>query len=94
MSEASSVVVALVKSGPHLIRLMLSLGWMYLTLGWRVRRARKAFEKQLVLQGMSKDNAKRLSVCYEELKNNILNALKRGTFSVQGFSMVQFQRSD
>ena len=94
MSEASSVFMALIKSGPHFIRLMLSLGWMYLTLGWRVRRARRAFEKQLVLQGMSKDNAKRLSVCYEELKNNILNALKRGAFSVQGFSGVQSRRSD
>jgi len=94
MSEASAVFVALIKSGPNLIRSMLSLGWMYLTLGWRVRRARGAFEKQLVLQGMSKDNAKRLSVCYEELKNNILNALKRGTLSVQGFSIMQSQRND
>lgn len=81
MSEASSVVVALFRSGPHLLRLMLSLGWMYLTLGWRVRSTRRAFEKQLVLGGMSKDNAKRLSLAYEELKDSILYALRRGAFS-------------
>lgn len=82
MSEASSIVVALVKSGPHLVRLMLNLGWMYVTLGWRVRSTRRAFERQLVLGGMSKDDAKRVSGCYEELKNGILYALRRGAFSV------------
>jgi hypothetical protein len=81
MSEASSVVGALFRSGPHLVRLMLSLGWMYVTLGWRVRSTRRAFEEQLVLGGMRKDDAKRLSLAYEELKNSILYALRRGAFS-------------
>jgi hypothetical protein len=56
----------------------MSLFWMYLTLGHRVRKTRKAFEKQLVMQGMSKEDAKRLSACFEELKNNITGILKRG----------------
>jgi hypothetical protein len=81
MSEASSVFVALFKSGPHLVRLMLSLGWLYLTLGWRVRDARRAFERQLVLQGMSRADARRLSACYVELKDSLLYALRRGAFS-------------
>jgi len=81
MSEVSEIFVALFKSGPHLVRLMLSLGWMYLTLGRRVQRTRRAFERELVLQGMSKENARRLSACYEELKNNLVNALKLGAFS-------------
>lgn len=76
--SASSVFASLIKSAPHLIRMSLSLFSMYLTLGWRVRKARRAFEKQVVLQGMSKDDAKRLSICYEELKNNVLTMLRRG----------------
>jgi hypothetical protein len=76
--------VALFRSGPHLIRLMLSLGWMYMTLGWRVRSTRRAFEKELLRMGMSKANAKRLSSAFEELKDDVLGALKGGVFS--GFS--------
>jgi len=56
----------------------LSLFWMYLTLGRRVGKARKAFEKQLVRQGMSKEDARRLSSCFEDLKNNITGMLKQG----------------
>jgi len=51
---------------------------MYLTLGQRVHKTRKAFEKQLILQGMSKEDAKRLSACFEELKNSITGMLKQG----------------
>ena len=51
---------------------------MYLTLGRRVSKTRKAFEKQLIQQGMSKEDAKRLSVCFEDLKDNITGMLKQG----------------
>ena len=85
MSEVSEIVVALIKSGPHLMRLTLSLGWMYMTLGLRVRSTRRAFEKELIRKGMSKEDAKRLSATFDELKNNIVGMLKRGAFS--GFSM-------
>jgi type VI protein secretion system component VasF len=85
MSEASNVMVALIKSGPNLVRLMLSLGWMYVTLWWRVRRARRAFEKQLMLRGMSKEDAKRLSYAFVELKNSLVGVLKVGAFSFRSF---------
>jgi hypothetical protein len=54
---------------------------MYLTLGYRVRRTRGAFEKQLIAQGMSKENAKRLSASYEDLKNEITVGLKQAVIS-------------
>ena len=85
MSEASNVMVALIKSGPNLIRLMLNLGWMYVTLGWRVRRARRAFEKQLMRQGMSRKDAERLSYAYVELKNSLVGMLRFGAFSFRSF---------
>lgn len=56
---------------------MLSLFALWLTLGWKARKARKAFEKQLIRQGMAKKNAKRLSGQYSKLKNEIMNVLKR-----------------
>jgi hypothetical protein len=64
---------------------MLSLGWMYATLGWRVRSTRRAFEKELTQIGMSKEDAKRLSSAFEELKDDLVGALKGGAFS--GFSI-------
>lgn len=54
-----------------------SLLWMYITLGSRVRKAKRAFEKQLILQGMSKDDAKRLSACFDELKNSLVAVVKK-----------------
>jgi hypothetical protein len=80
--SVASMVKALFKATPHLALMGISLSWVYLTLGWRVRKARRAFEKQLIFQGMSKEDAKRLSGCYNELKNSITNMLRRQvTFS-------------
>ncbi|MGC8896017.1 MAG: hypothetical protein ACP5LB_04515 [Candidatus Bathyarchaeia archaeon] len=60
----------------HLTRLSLILFVFWLTFGWNVRKARKAFEKQLIRQGMTKKDAKRLSANYVKLKNDIMNILK------------------
>jgi hypothetical protein len=76
--SAASVVTAVIKSSPCLARMSLSLFWMYLTLGRRVSKTRKAFEKQLTQQGVSKEDAKRLSACFEDLKNDITGMLKQG----------------
>jgi hypothetical protein len=56
----------------------LQLFYTYLTLGNRVRKTRKAFEEELVLSGMSKADAERISAVYEELKNSITDMLKKG----------------
>jgi hypothetical protein len=74
----SQVIVVMARAAPNLIHMLLSLFTTYLTLGRQVRRARNAFERQLLLQGMSKHDAERLSACYQELKENILAAVKKG----------------
>lgn len=79
--SAASVVTSIIRSSPHLARMSLSLFWTYLTLGRRVRKMRKAFEKQLVQEGMSKEDARRLSACFEELKNSIGGMLRQGVTS-------------
>jgi hypothetical protein len=64
----------------HAIRLLLSLFALWLSFGWKVRRARKAFEKELVKAGMAKKEAKRLSAWYSKLKDDIIQAVKSSTF--------------
>jgi hypothetical protein len=77
MSEASTVT-SVIRSVPVLTRMSISLFWTYLNLGRQVRKARRAFERQLIIQGMAKEDAERLSVCFEELKDSITQMLRRG----------------
>ena len=58
--------------------MFISLFWIYLTLGRRVSNTRKAFEKQLISKGMSKEDARHLSECFEDLKNSMTSMLKQG----------------
>jgi len=69
--------LTLVGVSPYVVRLLCSLFAVWLTLGWKVRKARKAFEKELIKQGMSKEDAKRLGAQYTLLKDNLMNGLKR-----------------
>jgi hypothetical protein len=80
MSEAR-FVRATVELTPYLVRLSLSLAWTYFTLNWRVRKTRRAFEKQLTAQGMSKQDAEQLSAFLDDFKNNVTNTVKRGLTS-------------
>lgn len=76
--SAASTLTSAIQSIPSLVRMSVSLFWAYLTLGRRVRKARRAFERQLIIQGMAKQDAERLSACFEELKNSITQVLKQG----------------
>jgi hypothetical protein len=51
---------------------------MYATLGRRVRKTKRAFEEQLILGGMAKNDAVRLSMCFDELKNSMTQTLRQG----------------
>jgi hypothetical protein len=70
--KASDVVMSFL----YVTRLLFSLFVLYLTLGWKVRRARRAFEKQLIRQGMAREDAKRLSAFYSKMKNSVMNTVK------------------
>jgi len=54
-----------------LLKLTGSLLSTWLTLGWKVRKARKAFEAELRREGISQNEASRLSECYSDLKDQI-----------------------
>jgi hypothetical protein len=56
---------------------VVSLFWIWITLGWNVRRARKAFEKELVLRGISKKEAKILSQTLKTVKDQVMASVWR-----------------
>jgi len=57
-------------------RILLNFIALWLTLSWNARKARRTFEKQLVRQGMAKEDAKRIGSKYVALKDKIENAFK------------------
>ena len=79
MGKTSSLrfILSIFSSGIALAKMLTSLFLIWLTLGWKVRKARKAFEKELIKQGMAKHDAKRISAQYAALKDNVENAFKR-----------------
>ncbi|MEM2917204.1 MAG: hypothetical protein QXN63_02470 [Candidatus Bathyarchaeia archaeon] len=80
-TSVAKIFTTFLRSLPWLARLGANLTIIYLTLGWQVRKARKAFEKELISQGMPKKNAKRLSETFVHLKNDIIDMVKRSAFS-------------
>jgi len=79
MGKVSSLqfILSILGGGIALARLLASLLLIWLTLGWKVRKARKAFEKELIKQGMAKHDAKRIGAQYAALKDNVENAFKQ-----------------
>jgi len=75
-------ISTIIKSGLHLSQLSLNLAFIWLTLGWKVRKARKAFEKELVKGGMPKEDAKKLGEKYSSVKDEVM---KQIWGSVRGF---------
>lgn len=76
--STESTLTNVILSAPYLIRMGLNLSWRYITLASRVRKARRAFEKQLIMQGMTKKDAVRLSACFEDLKDSVTRMLRQG----------------
>lgn len=75
-------ISTVIKSGLHLSLLGLNLAFIWLTLGWKVRKARKAFERELVKGGMPKEDAKKLGEKYSSVKDEVM---KQIWGSVRGF---------
>jgi len=72
----SLLILSVINSAVYGNRLLGSLALIYLGLRWKVRKARRAFEKELIKQGMPKQDAKRISAKYSALKNEAINAIK------------------
>ncbi|MGB9134541.1 MAG: hypothetical protein WCC63_03000 [Candidatus Bathyarchaeia archaeon] len=62
---------------PKTAKLLTQLLWIWMTLGWHVRRARKAFETELTRQGVSKQDAQRISRQLKIAKDRMMSTLWR-----------------
>jgi hypothetical protein len=82
MGKKHLLIVNVFIGAASMIRLLGSMAAIYLTLGWKVRRARKALEKELIKMGMPKEAAKRIGAKYAALKDDTINVMKR---SFSGF---------
>jgi len=83
----SLLIVSVMSGAVNVVRLLSSLSIIYLTLGWKVRRARKAFEKELIREGMPKEAVKRMGARYAAVKDETMNALKARGLSFRSFSV-------
>ena len=68
---------AIVSASANVFRLLGSLLGIWLSLGWQVRKARKAVERELIAQGMTPKDAQRLSAHLKFLKDDIMSAFRR-----------------
>ncbi len=66
---------SIIKSGLYLFRLLMNLVSIWLTLDWKVRKAKKAFEKELLGAGVPKETAKKLASKYSAVKDEVMKQL-------------------
>jgi hypothetical protein len=81
----SLLIVSVISGAVNVFRLLSSLFVIYVTLGWKVWRAKRAFENELIKAGIPKEDARRMSARYAALKDETLNALKTRGFSFGSF---------
>ena len=82
MGKRHLLIVNVIIGAASTVRLLSSMAVIFLTLGWKVRKAREALEKELIKMGMPKEAAKRIGAKYAALKDDTINAMKR---SFSGF---------
>lgn len=76
-------IIIMIKAGLHIVKLILNLGFIWLTLGWKVRRARKAFERELINGGISKEDARRLGKKYASVKDEVMRGIKNSIWRMR-----------
>ena len=58
-----------------IVRILGNLFVLGVTFDWKVRKTRRAFERELIKQGMSKENARKISANYKILKEQLTGTL-------------------
>jgi len=71
-------VLSIASIALSIIHLLGSLIVLWISLSWHVWRARGAFERQLVQQGMRREDARMMGAKYSKLKGDILRTIRTG----------------
>lgn len=74
------LIITILSIIPRVAQLLVQLFWIWITLGWNVRKARRVFEKELIRQGIKKEDAKRLSKQIKILKDQIMGSIWQAAF--------------
>jgi len=65
----------IIKGALYLSKVVMDMFFIWLTLGWKVRKARNAFERELVKSGMPKEAAKKIAKKYSSVKDEVMKQL-------------------
>ncbi len=84
MKKTHLLITNVIVGAASVARLLAYLAVIYLTLGWKVRRARASLEKELSKAGMPRESVKRIGAQYAALKDNTIDAMKRS------FTQIRF----
>lgn len=82
-------VQTVVRIFPRIVQLVAQLFLIWITLDWKVRKARKAFEKELIEQGISKEDAKQLSEQIKMAKDQLMGSILRLARSKQDILILE-----
>gem|GEM_PF-414063 len=72
----AKTIATVLKGSYYILKMSSGLLSAWLTLGWRVGRARRSFENQLVKGGMAREDARQVGEVYSELKDQMMSTVK------------------
>jgi len=76
------LITTILRISIRVIQLLANLFSIWITFDWKVRKTRKAFERELIQQGIPKREARRLSRSIKEAKDQIMSSLWKLAFSM------------
>jgi len=69
-------IINILQISYFIFRIILCLLSSWISIKWKVRKARRAFEKEAVKHGISKEEARRLSEVFTALEGQLRDAVK------------------
>jgi len=69
-------IISILQIAYFIFRIILCLLSSWISIKWKVRKARRAFEREVVKHGISKEEARRLSEVFTALEKQLRDAVK------------------
>jgi len=69
-------IISILQIAYFIFRIILCLLSSWISMKWKVRRARRAFEEEAVKHGISREEARRLSEALTDLEKQLRDAVK------------------
>jgi len=69
-------IISILQIAYFIFRIILCLLLSWISMRWKVRRARRAFEEEAVKHGISREEARRLSEVFTALERQLRDAVK------------------